>query len=587
MQKSLLVYCLLLIALLNTIKKCSAQTDLKAYIKPHIGTKGWLFHGRTTPFVAVPFGNTHWTACTAMGRISKVLYHYKHRRILGFRATHKPAMWMGDYGFMQVMPDFENKMPGNLIASARFSHHNEVLQPHYYAVTTHHTHNQKVFTEMSSTATCGFLRFHFSGKENPTLNFRMSNPGNGLGWVKIDTMKQIIFGYNTDRESAHLGPPLPNFKGYFFIRYSQKALAFAYWNQLGDLPGSIECSGDECGVKLVFPLDAKLVEIKVGTSFISLEQAEANLNAEIVSADFEEVKTRSACLWDQHLSSLQIQTNSKKEKEIFYTAMYHSLLFPRKFSEQGRYYSAFDDKVHQGESYNDYSLWDTYRALHPLLLFIAPQHVSGMCNALIQMYREGGYMPKWPNPTYTNIMIGTHADAVLADALVKGVKGIDVKGAYDACMKNAFVPPAGDSVKWWGDRELWPGYEARSGLYWYKKLGYVPVDKTAEAAANTLEGAFDDFCEAQVAGIAGHDSIKQVLEARSKNYRNLFNSQTGFMSPRNADGSWAATKRSGFTEGGPWTYRFAVQHDVPGLIELMGGKEIFVRELRKNFIPLR
>jgi predicted alpha-1,2-mannosidase len=326
-----------------------------------------------------------------------------------------------------------------------------------------------------------------------------------------------------------------------------------------------------------------VVEARVGTSFISLEQARENLKNELQNKSFETVCNETKTQWENYLSRIELEGATDRQKGIFYTAMYHNLLFPRQFSESGKYYSAFDDKVHEGISYNDYSLWDTYRATHPLLILIAPEHVPGMVQSLIQMYEQGGYMPKWPNPTYTGIMIGTHADAVVADAVVKGVKGFNLQKAYEACMKDAMVPSGNDSVNRWADRAPFTFIEARAGLYWLKKLGYIPVDKTNESVSNTLEGAYDDFCVAQVAKAAGKLSDYELLIQRSKNYVNVFNKETGMMAPRNSDGSWHKKTHAGFTEGGPWTYLFAVQHDVPGLMELLGGREKFIKKLDANF----
>ena len=168
-------------------------------------------------------------------------------------------------------------------------------------------------------------------------------------------------------------------------------------------------------------------------------------------------------------------------------------------------------------------------------------------------------------------MIGTHADAVVADAVVKGIKGFDLQLAYEACMKDAMVPPDGDSIKRWQDRAAWTSYEARAGLYWYKKLGYVPVDKTAESVSNTLEGAYDDFCVAQVAKAAGHMKEYDELMKRSQNYHNVYNPKTGFMAPKKADGTWGENTSDGFTEGKPYTYLFCGAQDIPGLIKLLGG----------------
>ena len=180
-------------------------------------------------------------------------------------------------------------------------------------------------------------------------------------------------------------------------------------------------------------------------------------------------------------------------------------MYPSIFSEQGKYYSPFDEKIHSGSSYTSYSLWDTFRALHPLLLFIAPEHVSPMITSLLQMYDEGGWIPKWPNPTYSNIMIGTHSDAVIADACVKGNCNFDLEKAYEAIYKNAMVAPDGDKDNMWRDRQEWESYEGRGGLSWYKELGYVPADKTSESVSRTLEFAYDDYCVAQVAKKLGKE----------------------------------------------------------------------------------
>jgi predicted alpha-1,2-mannosidase len=180
-------------------------------------------------------------------------------------------------------------------------------------------------------------------------------------------------------------------------------------------------------------------------------------------------------------------------------------------------------------------------------------------------------------------MIGTHADAVVADAVVKGVKGFSLQKAYEACMKDAMVPSGNDSANRWADRAPFTFIEARAGLYWLKKLGYIPVDKTNESVSNTLEGAYDDFCVAQVAHAYGKEEDYKMLIQRSKNYVNVFNPEKKMMAPRNTDGSWHKKANAGFTEGGPWTYLFAVQHDVPGLIELLGGREKFIKKLDANF----
>ena len=214
---------------------------------------------------------------------------------------------------------------------------------------------------------------------------------------------------------------------------------------------------------------------------------------------------------------------------------------------------------------------------------MAPERVNDMVTALVQMYEEGGWIPKWPNPTYTNIMIGTHADAVIADAYINGFRDYDVEKAYEAIRKDAYVPPTDDSLHRWGDREWWNGgYEARGGLSYYLKNGYVADDRTNESVARTLEFALSDYCIAQMAKALGKTADYEDLMRRTKNYRYLYNPKTKLFQARNADGSWAG-EHSGFTEGANWTYQFCVMQDVQGLIDLMGGNESFAAALDNVF----
>jgi predicted alpha-1,2-mannosidase len=205
-----------------------------------------------------------------------------------------------------------------------------------------------------------------------------------------------------------------------------------------------------------------------------------------------------------------------------------------------------------------------------------------MVQALLQNYQEGGWMPKWPNPSYTNIMIGTHADSLVAEAIRKGFHGFSYPLAWDAVYKDAMTPPDGDTTRRWYDREPHTPYEARAGLTYLKQLGYIPVDKTAEAASSTLEDSYDDWCVAQVAKALGKTADYRFFAQRSLNYEHLFNPATGFMQGKNSDGSWAKPDE-GWTEGNTWVYTWAVMHDLPGLVKLMGGPAKYNAELDEHF----
>ena len=244
------------------------------------------------------------------------------------------------------------------------------------------------------------------------------------------------------------------------------------------MPDQRTAQANRVGGWVAFASDCEELVVKVGVSLISAEQARANLRREIPedgAAAVDAVAARSRAAWSAQFARLTIETPREDVKTIFYTGLYHALLYPREIDEYGRYYSAFDDRVHEGRMYNCYSLWDTYRAEHPLLTFVAPERVDGMMQALVEMYREGGWLPKWPNPSYTGIMIGAPAEMVLAEAWTKGFRGFDVKAAYEAVKKNATVPQPTDEQFRWEDRGLFGRTpETRGGLASYMKRGWVP-----------------------------------------------------------------------------------------------------------------
>ncbi|MCA1591928.1 MAG: GH92 family glycosyl hydrolase [Acidobacteria bacterium] len=583
----------MLMALCCMVNLCGALNVLGQEpvddVNPMIGTTGPTEndYGGMIPGAATPFGMTHWTAMTRENKISVYSYNHKDTTIQGFIGTHQPAIWMGDYGQVSLMPQV-----GELKTAKKssFRHQDEISTPYYYALKMD-DEGQPLKAELTATTRAGFLRFTFPASRASHIVVTANRSRQFEGFIQINPQGREITGYNADRMSSELGPPLPNFKGYFVMQFSKPFTSSGTWEGDDIHPGSSRQRGHLVGGYASFPTtQGETVEVRIGTSFISIEQARDNLRREIPGWNFDRVKAQSRRIWNEALGRIRIQGGSQDERVNFYTAMYHSLLFPRTFSEYGRYYSAFDDRVHNGVSYNDYSLWDTFRAEHPLLLLIQPERVPGMITALLQMYTEGGWMPKWPNPTYSNIMIGTHADSVIADAYVKGIRGFDLKTAYAATYKDAMTPPDGDTHNRWLDRAPWTAFEARGGLTWYKSLGYVPQDKTDESVSRTLEFAYDDFCVAQIAKAVGKRGDYELLMKRSRNYKNLYDPVKGFMRPKKADGSWDEESWStreermpGFTEGGPWTYLFCEMQDIPGMIALMGGRENFVAKLDENF----
>lgn len=313
--------------------------------------------------------------------------------------------------------------------------------------------------------------------------------------------------------------------------------------------------------------EGEAVEVQVGTSFINFEQARRNLREEIGEKSFEELRAQTGAAWEEALGKIRIET-SERNREIFYTALQRCMLLPREITEGGYHYSAFNGKIMPGVMYTDFSLWDTFRSLHPLLVFLQPARVNRMIEALLNSYDEGGWIPKWPSPGYSNIMHGTHADAVIADAYVKGLRDYDCDKALEAMMKNATTKGTGR-------------YVARVGILDFIRLGYVPTDKYGESAIRTLEFSYDDFCIAQMARAMGNDGLYERMMARAGNYINILDPETRMVRGRNSDGTWRDAKDpsiSGWAQGSDRdreTYfrniTLFVPHDVQGLANFMGG----------------
>jgi predicted alpha-1,2-mannosidase len=540
-------------------------------------------YGGTMPVVSTPFGMTNWTAQTRQNRISVSSYEYHDQYIEGFIGTHQPAIWMGDYGYVTVMPETGgmNFAPEN--RRLPFTHKDEISTPYYYAVTMGSNANDRIKAEMTATDHAGYLRFTYPKGAKANVLIEITRPGI-VGYVKFDPARHEIVGYNPDRMDANLGPmKLPNFRGYFVVRFKQPLLSHNVYSGTFSRPGQNELTDANVGAYVSFDTHQdNQVDVQVGTSFISIDQARANLDAEMPNWNFDGLRESLKNIWNQKLGIATIDGATDDQRHIFYSGLYHALLYPKLFSEHGRYYSAYDDKIHNGESYTAYSIWDIFRAENSLLTIFAPERIGGMVQALLQDFQEGGWMPKWPNPSYTNIMIGTHADSLVAEAINKGFKGFDYKLAYQAVYKDAMTPPDGDTTRLWLDREPYTPYEARAGLTYFKKLGYIPADKVSESASSTEEESYDDYAVAQVAKAVGKEDDYRFFMKRSLSYKNLFNSTRHFMQAKNSDGSWASPD-DGWTEGDQWVYLYAALHDVPGVVKLMGGPQAASAELDEHF----
>ena len=595
--------CSIVILIVFFIFSCTQKSDKEGleYVNSFIGSTGPTDsdYGGTIPSVAPPFAMTQWCAMTRENYISQNPYNYKDSTLMGFIGTHQPAIWMGDYGFVSLFPSSGNVKISAKERALKLNRASEKASPYYYSVEAFTEKGKTIKTEIASALRCAIFNITFpEGDENFVFveaSRKITDEKEFEGFIQILPETNEIIGYNSDRFSYMFGPDLPNFKGYFVIQFSKSFTQKGVWEKQQIYENTLELKADHLGAWVYFDTkNDETVQVKIATSFISIEQARQNLQNEIPDWDFQKVVDVNRTDWKKYFDRVKVDGESEDQKTIFYTALYRTLQYPRIFSEYGKYYSAFDDTIHEGVSYNDYSLWDTFRAEHPWLTLVAPEHVNPMIQSLLNMFDEGGWMPKWPNPTYSNIMIGTHADAVVADAFTKNFRDYDLDKAYTAVYKDAMTPPENDTLMRWADREKTKLYEARGGLTYYKRLGYVPADKTAESVSRTLEFAYDDYCVAQIAKGLGKTGDYEYFMQRSKNYKNVFNPETGFMSARNSDGNFLTQINShvdesdqvveeGITEGGKWTYLFCAMQDVDGLVSLLGGKEKFVTMLDRNF----
>ncbi len=525
--------------------------DYAELVNPLIGTDSTreFSHGNTYPAVAAPFGMTFWTPRT--GDASGWIYQHGAKRLRGFQATHQPSPWMGDYGNFGVMP-FVGE-PTRALPSSAFSHEEEVSKPHYYAVTLK---DSGVRAEMTPTTRCSVMRFRFPEGKRAWVHIDAYGPGG----IEVDQETGVVYG--TAR--SHRGGVEGDFGCRFVARLNVPIK-------------SVNPSPDGHWVAVeVEPAAGGVVEARIGTSFISHDQAAINFNREVADKSFDEAVAAAKAEWNKRLSVIEIVGATDDQLVTFYSNLYRALLFPRIFHEENAtgelvHYSPYSGKIEPGEMYADNGFWDTFRAVYPLLSIIDPEINASIVRGWLNAYKEGGWFPKWASPGYRDCMIGTHVESVIADALCKGIDDFDIQLAAEASLKDA----TGLSDN---------GAYGRKGLPSYLARGYVASDETGEATARTLEFAYDDWCVAQVCEAAGRtDAIPELL-VRSQNYRNVFDPSVGLMRGRMADGSWKPNFKADewgnpFTEGSSWHYSWSVLHDLPGLIELMGGDDAFVAKL--------
>lgn len=549
-------------------------TNYADYVNPLIGTQSTyeFSSGNTYPAIARPWGMNFWTPQTGkMG--DGWQYMYTATKIRGFKQTHQPSPWINDYGQFSIMPVVGEPVFDENKRASWFSHKGEEAKAYYYKV---YLAEHDVVTELVPTERTALFRFTFPENEHSYVVIDAFDKGS---YVKIDAANNRIIGYSTKNSG---GVP-DNFKNYFVIEFDKP---FTYKATVADSCISVDKAEQEAnhaGAIIGFATrKGEKVHARVASSFISQAQALENLK-ELGNDSFDVLVEKGKTAWNEALGRIEVEGGNLDQYRMFYSCLYRSLLFPRKFYEidangQVVHYSPYNGQVLPGYMYTDTGFWDTFRCLFPLLNLAYPSVNKEIQEGLVNTYKESGFFPEWASPGHRGCMVGNNSASVLVDAYMKGVKVDDLKTLYEGLLH--------------GTKNVHPEVSStgRLGYEYYNKLGYVPCDvKIHENAARTLEYAYDDWCIYKLAKELKRPKKEIKLFAeRAMNYKNLFDSETKLMRGKKENGEFMKPFSplkwgDAFTEGNSWHYTWSVFHDPQGLIDLMGGDKAFVSMLDSVF----
>ena len=551
-----------------------AITDPVQYVNPLVGSHstGGLSTGNTYPAIALPWGMNFWTPQTGkMG--DGWCYTYDAEKIRGFKQTHQPSPWMNDYGTFNIMPECgEDYVFDEAKRASWFSHKAEVSKPQYYKV---YLADYDIMTEVAPTSRAAIFRFTYpAGK-----SYLVVDAFDRGSYVKIIPEQNKIVGYTT-RNSG--GVP-KNFKNYFVLQFDRPFTVTAICDAGKENKSALETTSKHAqGVVGFNTKRGEQVNVRVASSFISIEQAEQNLK-ELGDRSLEEVTEAGRQEWNKVLSTIDVQDESDIDRlRTFYSCLYRSVLFPRSFYEinaKGEvvHYSPYNGETLPGYLFADTGFWDTFRALFPLVNLMWPSMSQKMQEGWANAYKESGFLPEWSAPGHRACMVGNNSASVVADAYLKGIRGYDIDALWEAVKHgaNADLPRTTSGRKQWAT---------------YNKLGYVPYDSINESAARTLEYAFDDWSIYKLGQALGKPEKEiKVYAEHAMNYKNLFDKEHNLMRGKLANGEWAPNFNpfkwgDAFTEGNSWHYSWSVFHDPQGLIDLMGGTDTFNQMLDSVFI---
>ncbi|MBK7713670.1 MAG: GH92 family glycosyl hydrolase [Bacteroidales bacterium] len=595
----------------KTVKAIPGKIDTPAkpgsmgsWVDPFIGTGGFppYTSGDDIPGVTMPFGMVRLSPDTKFflgsyfgdgNTVSTAGYYYGDNRLMGFSHTRLIGTGASDGGHFRVIPStgddgFKNYMAGRFI---RFSHKDERAFPGYYAINLP---RPGIFVELTAGEHTGIHRYTFSKKETPHILIDVSSTlGRGRageGEVNIYPESREITG--TIKSFGSFSGRYGGIRVYFAAIFSEPFISSDVWSGKNLMKNKLSVRGDQIGVDISFANqdERKKIVLKMGISYVSIENARENREAETGSACFDDLLSDAQRKWEDKLSLIRLEGGNDDQRRIFYTALYHSLQMPTLFNDVNGEYTGFDKKVHKAENFRyftDMSLWDTFRTTHPLFTLIVPKDQRDMIVSLTRMCEQGGVLPRWPSGCgYTGSMLGASADIVIAESYLKGITDFDAEAAYQAMRKAAL---AIDIPK--------EDFKPRENMTECLKYSYCPADLMDEAVSKTLEYAYADDAVSKLAMALGHKEDAMLFSRHSGFYKNIWNPETQYFQPRNSTGEFVEKFKplmlvyldpdneytDDYVEGSALQWRWALFFDGNGLVSLFRDKEYFVNELNDFF----
>ena len=573
------------------LSACTANTnveDYSAHVNPFIGTGG---HGHTFPGAVVPHGMIQpspdtridgWDACSG--------YYYNDSTINGFSHTHVSGTGCCDYGDVLLMPtvgkqtyQITDSQSQQLPYASAFSHENESAEPGYYSVFLD---RYQVKAELSASKRGAIHRYTFpASKESGfiiDLDYSLQRQTNSEMEIKVLSDTEIC---------GHKKTTYWAFDQYinFYAKFS-KPFTYTLINDSVTMDNGKRLPICKALLQFETKKDEQVL-VKVGVSAVDIKGAQNNVLSEIADWDFDKVRQHARNEWNRYLSKIDVTTTNQEDKTIFYSALYHTGISPNLFTDADGRYLGMDLKVHQGDVkqpiYTTFSLWDTFRALHPLMTIIDPDLNTQFIQSLLKKHQEGGIFPMWDLASnYTGTMIGYHAVPVIVDAYTKGYRDFDIQEAYKACLRTAEYDTTGIKCPALVLPHLMP-----KAKYYKNSIGYIPCDRENESVAKALEYAYNDWCISVFAESMTDFDNKDKYARFAKAYEFYFDKETRFMRGLNSKGEWrtpfnprASTHRNDdYCEGTAWQWTWFVPHDVEGLVNLMGGENAFASKLDSLF----